>query len=78
MPPPSSQTKTQPVSGVGGNEGTTGSEKQGTTGSARQGTTGSEEVKERPKERKRDVLRRLFGDEAQKRRMEREIGGGDR
>lgn len=33
-----------------------------------------EEIKEQPRERKRDVLRRLFGDEAQKRRLEREMG----
>jgi hypothetical protein len=37
-------------------------------------TTGAEEVKERPRERKRDLFRKLFGDDAQKRRFAREMG----
>jgi hypothetical protein len=45
---------------VGGNETSTSAEE--------------EEVKQQPRERKRDVFRRLFGDEAQKRRLEREMG----
>ena len=36
--------------------------------------TGTEEVKERSRERKRDLFRKLFSDDAQKRRLAREMG----
>ena len=37
-------------------------------------TAGTKEVKERPRERKRDLFRKLFSDDAQKRRLAREMG----